>query len=108
MKKKILGSIVILAIVAVAILNVTLVKSEKIVSLSLNDLSTQAYADETDAVSCLVVHVIETKKGFVASGKCYRDAPGADVFEGYTGNCSAGGTNCNAASCSNSNGCYIG
>jgi|GEM_PF-2493557 len=72
-------------------------------------ISSYSYSQtESDPVKCLVVSVIQTQHGEILGKKCFRDAEGPDIFEGYEVTCYADANrNCNPAACKAVQGCYV-
>ena len=66
-----------------------------------------AFADDEGSPNvCLETYPYEENMHFYTSGKCWRDAPGEDIYEGPIGDCVFAGTGCNAATCKSVTGCY--
>lgn len=105
MKKRIFGLIGAIAIIALMVFNTQVTTNSNRSSFTLSSLVMQAFADG-EVATCLGNYIYEGSKAPVNSKKCYSDAPGPDIFNGYVVTCPNGGQGCQPSFCTSSEGCY--
>jgi hypothetical protein len=72
--------------------------SEEAVAQTTSDTSSSQTLDP-NACYCLVNYLYQEGHHPVSTGKCFREAYGPDIFEGYSTRCEAGGYGCQPKKC---------